>query len=114
MATRSRADAIRAMCRSCIYDTAAPGKAWQQTEACTCLGCPLWSYRPVSRGRLPERIMDSVQSTLGLTDAQAQAWRDNPHERPDLTDFRAAPSAGGPFKFYELIASQHHGPQRSE
>jgi len=38
--------AINAMCRGCIYDSAAGGTARQQIIACRVTACPLWLVRP--------------------------------------------------------------------
>ena len=44
--------AINAMCKQCLYDPRAEGLGtWrQQIEACTATDCPLYAYRPTSRG----------------------------------------------------------------
>jgi hypothetical protein len=47
----SRAAAINAKCRDCIYDREAPGNWRQQVEACAIKACPLWPYRPKSSGK---------------------------------------------------------------
>lgn len=45
----SRAAAINAKCKDCIYDPKSGGGTWrQQTEACTIRTCSLWPYRPKS------------------------------------------------------------------
>ena len=41
--------AINAMCKECIYDPGSGNGTWrQQTDDCTCEGCPLWDVRPRS------------------------------------------------------------------
>lgn len=46
----SRARAINAFCKQCIYDPVGGTGNWrQQVEACTVTRCPLYAYRPVSR-----------------------------------------------------------------
>jgi hypothetical protein len=40
--------AIRAKCKDCTYDEAAPGTYLQQIEACTVKSCPLWEVRPLT------------------------------------------------------------------
>ena len=55
--------AINGMCRSCIYDGAAPGNWRQQVTQCPCLDCPLYPVRPVSK---PEkRAKTGPESTIG-------------------------------------------------
>lgn len=44
----SRAAAINAFCKSCIYDKCQPGNWRQQVEACTAKACALYEFRPVS------------------------------------------------------------------
>ena len=45
----SRAAAINAKCKDCIYDPLSGLGTWrQQTEACTIKTCSLWPYRPKS------------------------------------------------------------------
>jgi hypothetical protein len=44
----SRAAAINAFCKGCIYDKYQPGNWRQQVEACTSKACPLYEFRPVS------------------------------------------------------------------
>jgi hypothetical protein len=44
----SRAAAINAMCKQCIYDPYQRGNWRQQVEACTSKACPLYEFRPVS------------------------------------------------------------------
>lgn len=44
----TRQAAINAKCRDCIHDPLAGGTWRQQVEACTCIACPLFPYRPVS------------------------------------------------------------------
>lgn len=38
--------AVNAMCRDCIYDSAAGGTARQQIIDCRVTACPLWLVRP--------------------------------------------------------------------
>jgi hypothetical protein len=45
----TRGRAIAAMCKDCIFDSASPGNWRQQVSACTSPGCPLFTFRPVSR-----------------------------------------------------------------
>lgn len=45
----SRAAAINAKCRDCIYDPKSGLGTWrQQTEGCAIRSCALWPYRPKS------------------------------------------------------------------
>jgi hypothetical protein len=48
----SRAAAINAKCKDCIYDPCAPGNWRQQVTACTIKSCSLWPYRPISSGKV--------------------------------------------------------------
>lgn len=51
----SKAKAINAKCRECIYDPASGIGTWrQQVEACTCKSCPLYPVRPISSGEKEE------------------------------------------------------------
>ena len=48
--SRTRQQAINAMCKQCIYDPRGGDGTWrQQTEACDVTSCPLHEYRPVSQ-----------------------------------------------------------------
>lgn len=47
----TRAKAIEAKCRDCIYDENEPGNWRKQCDACTATECPLWEFRPRTRGR---------------------------------------------------------------
>lgn len=44
----SRTKALNEMCKSCIYDKAAPGTWREQVEACGSQHCPLWQHRPMT------------------------------------------------------------------
>lgn len=46
--------AIDEKCKDCIYDPLAGGTWRQQTQACNSMGCPLWPYRPLTRGMRAE------------------------------------------------------------
>jgi len=46
---KSRAAAINAKCRECIYDPRSPGNWRQQVEACSSTNCALHPFRPISR-----------------------------------------------------------------
>ncbi len=46
----SRAAAINAKCRDCIYDDCAPGTWREQVAQCSAIGCALWPYRPEPSG----------------------------------------------------------------
>jgi hypothetical protein len=46
---KTRGQAIRAMCKDCIYDPCSPGTWVQQAEACTSPECPLYAFRPKSK-----------------------------------------------------------------
>lgn len=45
----SRAGAIAAKCRECIYDPCAPGNWREQVADCCSAGCPLYDFRPVPK-----------------------------------------------------------------
>jgi hypothetical protein len=54
-APKTRGQAIRAMCKDCIYDPCSPGTWVQQAEACTSPECPLFTFRPRSKAaKTPE------------------------------------------------------------
>lgn len=57
----SRAAAINAFCKQCIYDKTQPGNWRQQVEACTAKSCPLYEYRPISK---PERTSTAVMREI--------------------------------------------------
>ena len=43
--------AIDALCKDCLYDPQGGCGTWrEQTGACTATDCPLYPYRPQSRG----------------------------------------------------------------
>ena len=42
----SRKNAIRNMCKSCIYDSNESGNWVEQVTMCTATKCPLWRVRP--------------------------------------------------------------------
>ena len=44
----SLSKAVRAKCIDCIFNPMVSGTKLQQTEACSCKNCPLWSYRPLT------------------------------------------------------------------
>lgn len=48
MGRPSRAKAIAAKCKDCIYDPMDAGTWRQQVEACTSQDCALWPVRPLS------------------------------------------------------------------
>ena len=47
----SRAQAINAMCKSCIYDARSAGNWRQQVTACPSQTCPLYPFRPLTGTR---------------------------------------------------------------
>ena len=47
----SRAGAIAAHCKECIFDELATGTWRQQVTACTFTACNLYPFRPVSKSR---------------------------------------------------------------
>lgn len=49
MAGTSRAAAINAYCRACLYDPMAAGTWREQVAACQSGGCALFPFRPVPR-----------------------------------------------------------------
>lgn len=55
---KSMRKAINDKCRECIYDDCAPGNWRQQTGACTVITCPLYEFRPVSKSRKSEDIVE--------------------------------------------------------
>lgn len=47
----TRGQAINAFCKECIYDPRGGAGTWrQQVEACTSTNCPLYDFRPLSKG----------------------------------------------------------------
>jgi hypothetical protein len=62
---RSLRAAINAMCKQCIYDPKDRGTWRKQVENCSCSGCALYPYRPVSKGssfdkRFPKQAAEHV------------------------------------------------------
>ena len=56
----SRAAAIDAKCRDCIYDELSPGSWRDQVAACTISDCPLYAFRPVPAACMAGRFVDEV------------------------------------------------------
>ena len=54
----SRADAIAAKCRECIYDPMSAGTWREQVAACTSANCPLHDLRPVPRSCMAGRFIN--------------------------------------------------------
>ena len=58
--SRSLRQAINAHCRSCVYDSQAPGTWLAQVTLCPCTGCELYGVRPTT-----DAIADSVYEYYG-------------------------------------------------
>ena len=67
----TRAKAIAAKCKECIYDELDQGTWRQQVQACEISSCALYDYRPKSNARSETRpkraISDAKCSTLGTS-----------------------------------------------
>jgi len=69
----SRAAAINAKCKDCIYDPLSGGGTWRrQVEDCTVKSCALWPYRPKSIATV-RNDANSGQSQTELGGAATQA-----------------------------------------
>ena len=64
-APKTRGQAIRLMCRSCIYAPCAPGTWRQQVEACTSPECPLYAFRPMPYTAKDAGIVDAALVRTG-------------------------------------------------
>lgn len=75
----TQSQAIRAMCRSCIYDDAGLGNGTeiQQIEDCTSLECPLYEWRALT-GKTKERIKQEAYDALS---DEEKVIADAEHER---------------------------------
>ena len=64
-ATKSRQNAINAMCRACIYDPDSGSGTWtQQVEDCTSPGCALYDFRPITRATRKERTDPAMAAKM--------------------------------------------------
>ena len=64
----TRAKAIAAKCKECIYDPEDDGTWRMQTEACELSDCALWAYRPMPykpRRQPVQRDSEVIGSTVG-------------------------------------------------
>ena len=48
MNPKTRRLAIHSFCHECIYDPGVSGGWRRQVEECTCEGCPLFNFRPMT------------------------------------------------------------------
>jgi hypothetical protein len=55
----SRAAAIAAKCRDCIYDPLSAGTWREQVAACESGNCPLFDVRPVPRTCIVDGVIDA-------------------------------------------------------
>lgn len=71
--------AINAKCADCIHDPLAAGTRLQQITLCSCLDCPLWPVRPISKSPVSPSVLDyygigpedpTLKSILRLGSAQ--------------------------------------------
>jgi hypothetical protein len=59
----SRAAAIAAKCRDCIYDPLSAGRWREQVAACTADHCALFAVRPVPRACIAGGMIDAAAVT---------------------------------------------------
>jgi len=94
----TRGEAIAAKCRECVADDQAAGTWREQVSACSCIGCPLWRYRPPPRSApawlvshraddLPGGFAslshdDAIVEVRRETDAKASGAPVRPQNRP--------------------------------
>jgi len=50
--------AIDAHCRSCVFDDKAAGTWRQQSHLCPVKNCALYPVRPLTKARIPKRVLD--------------------------------------------------------
>jgi hypothetical protein len=61
MSGRSLRAAIDAKCKSCIYDPDGGNGTWrEQVSACSSANCPLHPFRPFSRPKTRERVLEPM------------------------------------------------------
>ena len=86
----SRAKAIAAKCRDCIFDEAAAGTAAQQIQACASVDCPLWPVRPCTA----TTINATLVAEQGLDDELARELTAAPRDPGAWERFRARGGSG--------------------
>ena len=59
-------------CKSCVYDSSAPGSWRQQVTLCSVKSCALYDVRPKPTRPIPE----SVLSYYGVSSAEYQSLRE--------------------------------------
>lgn len=79
----SKTKSLHMMCKSCIYDKAAPGTWREQVENCSSSHCPLWQHRPMTTATITlhrqsktldsEINIDSILAELEDEDNEATA-----------------------------------------
>ena len=62
----TRGKAIYNMCKECIYDPYQLGTWKQQVTACTSPKCPLFPYRPITRGKVLGSKENGYNSPLSI------------------------------------------------
>ena len=50
-------------CRTCIYDSSAPGTWRQQVTLCTVTGCAMYPVRPITATPISDVVLDFYQVT---------------------------------------------------
>jgi hypothetical protein len=70
---KSRAQAINAKCRECIYDPYSAGTWREQTSACASSNCALHAFRPLSRTAKTPEALAALRKSLDVRNRGASA-----------------------------------------
>ena len=73
--------AINQKCRSCVYDEANVGSWLVQVTLCSCVDCPLYSARPVTKAPIAEGTLQEY----GVTGAEFAFYRQQDAREDPLT-----------------------------
>ncbi len=71
MKINTRKQAIDAMCKDCNYDSLDIGTWLAQVESCKMVGCPLYSFRPLTTKTISE---NNAIKYAAMTDEQKDAY----------------------------------------
>lgn len=78
--------AINDKCRSCVYDKANVGSWLVQVTLCSCMDCPLYAVRPVSKSPIAEGTLREY----GVTGAEFEFYRQPGTREGHLTEITAS------------------------
>lgn len=82
----SKTKALHEMCKTCIYDKAAPGTWREQVENCTSQHCPLWQHRPMTVATITlQRKVRSADSEIDV-DAIVAGLDDEDEDTPETVE----------------------------